>query len=465
MLNIRTHRSARKIWAVAAAAALVAGASACGGDDDGGTAAGPAETDSPDAGSATTEGGAATATDPEPAATSAETEGTEASGEAGAGAPEGEPIRVGVSLSLTGDFSDNGVAAEIGYRLWEKDINEAGGLLGRPVEIKIVDDASDTQQVVTNYENFITRENVDLVFGPYSSLLNIPAGQVAARHGYAFIEAMGNGPSVFEECLPTLIYAGTAASDTAAEGWSDFILSLPEDERPKTAAYVSLDDPFSAPAADHVREIFEEAGIETVYSETYAEGTTDLTPLIRNVQNQNPDMVVSGTQTADGFAQVRAMVQLGFSPDFLFMTNGPVHPIDFPENVGAENTEGIFTIDNWAPELDTAGNEEFVASYLEEHGGEPGEINSTSAQAYAVGQLAQSLVEEVGEIDQEALVEASRNGSYETLVGTVELGECGAPSGSYPLFEWVDGDITVVWPEDVALAEPVYPKPDWGAGS
>jgi branched-chain amino acid transport system substrate-binding protein len=384
-------------------------------------------------------------------------------GASGGSDPSGDPIRVGVSLSLTGDFSDNGEAAELGYRLWEKDMNAAGGLLGRPIEILIVDDASDTQQVVTNYENFITRENVDLVFGPYSSLLNIPAGQVAARYGYAFIEAMGNGPSVFEECLPTLIYAGTAASDTAAEGWSDYILSLPEEDRPETAAYVSLDDPFSAPAAEHVRVIFEEAGIETVYSETYAESTTDLTPIMRNVQNEDPDMVVSGTQTADGFAQVRAMVQLDFSPEFLFMTNGPVHPVDFPENVGPENTEGIFTIDNWAPELDTVGNAEFVASYIEEYGGEIDNINSTSAQAYAVGQLTQLLVEHVGEIDQEALVETSRTESFDTIVGTVELGDCGAPSGSYPLFQWVDGNITIVWPSDLALAEPIYPKPDWGA--
>ena len=421
------------LWIVSVFLVLALIASACG-DDDGDVATDEGATDTT-------------------AVSGEETEGGEASG---------DPLIVGVSLSLTGDFSDNGQAAQIGYELWRDVVNENGGLLGRPVEIRIVDDASSPEQVVTNYENFITRENVDLVFGPYSSLLNLPAGQVAERNGFAFIEGMGNGPSVFEECLETLIYAGTAASDTSAGIWGDYVLSLPEDEQPQTAAYVSLDDPFSAPAAQLLQERFEEAGIETVYSEIYSTETTDLTPLMQAVASADPDMVVSGSQTQDGWAQVRAMVQLGFNPDLLFMTNGPTQVIDFPANVGEENTGGIFTTDNWDPTLGTAGNAEFVEAYIEQHGGTAEEIDSTSAQAYAVGQMAQQLVDDVGEIDQLAIVEASRSGEWGTVVGDVSLGDCSVPSGTQPLFQWIDGQISIVYPTDLAQAEPIRPKPDWG---
>lgn len=373
-----------------------------------------------------------------------------------------DPISIGISLSLTGDFSDNGQAAQEGYELWRDVINENGGILGRDVELTIVDDGSSPEQVVTNYENFINREGVDLVFGPYSSLLNLPAGQVAARNGYAFIEGMGNGPSVFEECMETLIYAGVAASDTSANVWADYVLSLPEDERPATAAYISLDDPFSAPAADTVQERFEEAGIETVYDELYSTDTTDLTPVIQAAAATNPDMVVAGSQQSDGWAQMRAMIQQDFSPELLFMMNGPTAVLDFPENVGAENTDGVFTTDNWDPRLDTEGNEEMVAAYTEAHGVESNEIDSTIAQAFAVGQMAQHLIEEVGEIDQEAMVAAARSGTFATVVGDVTNDECGRPEGAQPLFEWIDGALEVVYPEDVATADPVIPKPDWG---
>jgi ABC-type branched-subunit amino acid transport system substrate-binding protein len=70
-------------------------------------------------------------------------------------------------------------------------VNARGGLLGRKIQLKFVDDASSTQQVVTNYQNLISRDRVDLTFGPFSSLLTIPASEIASRHGYAFPEPAG----------------------------------------------------------------------------------------------------------------------------------------------------------------------------------------------------------------------------------------------------------------------------------
>ena len=77
------------------------------------------------------------------------------------------PIKVGISLSLTGDFADPGKAAQRGYTLWAAEVNKAGGILGRQVELKIVNDASSPDQVVTNYQNIITPDKVDIVFGPF----------------------------------------------------------------------------------------------------------------------------------------------------------------------------------------------------------------------------------------------------------------------------------------------------------
>ena len=85
------------------------------------------------------------------------------------------PITIGVSVSLSGDFSGDGAALKQGYELWAQDINAKGGLLGHQVTMKYVDDASSTQQVVTNYQNLITQDKVALVFGPFISKLTIPA--------------------------------------------------------------------------------------------------------------------------------------------------------------------------------------------------------------------------------------------------------------------------------------------------
>jgi branched-chain amino acid transport system substrate-binding protein len=62
------------------------------------------------------------------------------------------PIKIGVSLSLTGDFSADGKAFQQGYQLWAKTVNANGGLLGRQVTLDIANDASSPVQVVTNYQ-------------------------------------------------------------------------------------------------------------------------------------------------------------------------------------------------------------------------------------------------------------------------------------------------------------------------
>src|SRR5438105_307478 len=85
------------------------------------------------------------------------------------------PVTIGISLPLTGDFSQPGGEARKGYEIWRDEINANGGLLGRKVELKITDDASSQDTVVTDYTRLITQDKVDLVLGTFSSLLNFPA--------------------------------------------------------------------------------------------------------------------------------------------------------------------------------------------------------------------------------------------------------------------------------------------------
>ena len=88
------------------------------------------------------------------------------------------PILIGTSLSLTGDFSADGQAFQKGYTLWVHDVNAAGGLNGRKVQLVVLNDNSSPTQVTTNYQDLITVHHVNLTFGPFSSLLTAPAALV-----------------------------------------------------------------------------------------------------------------------------------------------------------------------------------------------------------------------------------------------------------------------------------------------
>jgi branched-chain amino acid transport system substrate-binding protein len=371
------------------------------------------------------------------------------------------PIVIGISLSLSGDFSDPGNAAMRGYQLWADTVNANGGILGRQVQLKIVDDASSPNQVVSNYQNLITKDKVDLVFGPFSTLLSVPAATVANRYHYAFVEPAGGGPAMFDAKLPNVFFVQPAPVIDCGLPFVNFILSLPAAQRPKTAAYPSLDDPFSSPIADAMQQQFEAAGIKTVFRTIYPPETTDLTPIVEKVAAAHPDMVVAGTQSDDAYAQVKAMIQLKFSPKFLFLANGANSPTNFPDKVGANNTQGIFSCGDWFPTSTANGNPAFVAAYTAKYGGDAFSIDSTSAEAFAVGQLIQAVAAKTGSIDNQTIITSLHSGSWPTLEGNLSWDQYGAPQGSDMLVEWVDHKLLPVWPSDVALHAPVYPKPNW----
>jgi len=280
------------------------------------------------------------------------------------------PITIGASLPLTGRFSEPGTAAKQGYEVWANIVNANGGLLGRPVELTIVDNASDQDTAVADYEKLITVDKVDLVVGPFSSFLVIPTSEVAARYGYAFVEPAGGAPDVFNRAIP----------------FTDFILALPDDQKPKTFAVVSQDDPFTLGVMDGIKSALTAGGVELVFDEIYAPETTDFSSIAIQVADLNPDLIVGGTQLEDSVGQIRAYQEAGYQPRIAFFTTGPSLPGPFREGVGSA-TEGVFASISWFPQAEEYQNADMVAKYIEMFGGTEGDIPEDVANAFTVGQV------------------------------------------------------------------------------
>ncbi len=372
------------------------------------------------------------------------------------------PIKIGISLSQSGDFSDPGKAVKRGYELWAKYVNAHGGILGRQVQLKIVNDASSPDQVVTNYQNLITRDKVDVVFGPFSSLLTGPAATVANRYHYAFLEPAGGGPKVFALKLPNLFFVQPAPVVKCGDSFVSWVLSLPKAQRPKTAAYASLDDPFASPIADAMRAKFQAAGVKTVYKTIYPAETTDLTPIVEKVISSKPEMIVGGTQSEDAYGQVKALVQAKYNPKFYFLANGASSPTEFPDKVGKANVNGIFTCAAWFAQSKAPGNKTFVNAYIKRYGGTAFGIDDSSAEAWAVGQLLEAVAKKTGSINNQTIIKTLHSGTWSTIEGNLSWDAYGSPKGSNLLEEWIGGKLLPVAPKALALAKPVYPKPAWG---
>ena len=369
----------------------------------------------------------------------------------GGGGGDGDPIVIGTSLPLTGEFSQPGQAAEQGYEVWKETVNESGGLLDRDVELVVKDDASNQNTIVSDYNALISRDKVDLLLGTFSSLLNLPASAVAERNGMLYVEPAGGSPELFSRGYQFLFFAQQSTADRQGLVFADWVAALPEDQRPRTAAYPTLDDPFAQPVVEGVKEILEGAGIETVYEETYAIDTKNFDTIVNAMKSADPDLVVHGAQFEDGIGMTRSMLKADFAPDMLFQTNAPSFADQFSDGIGVENTEGVMYAVSHSPEADTPGNAEFVAKYEEMFGGLPPE---DAADAYAAGEVLQAAVEAVGSVeDQEALADWLRENEVETILGPLSWNDDGSPTGEFLIGQWQGGKAEIVLPPEVATAE------------
>src|SRR4030095_11814488 len=111
-----------------------------------------------------------------------------------------QPIRVGVSLSLTGkQYSVQGGDGREGYLLCQKHGNAHGGVLGRPLQFVIYDDASDEKTAAQLYEKLITEDKVDAVLGPYGSAITDAVADVTEKHHKLMIAPMAATTSIWEK--------------------------------------------------------------------------------------------------------------------------------------------------------------------------------------------------------------------------------------------------------------------------
>ena len=372
------------------------------------------------------------------------------------------PIKIGFTVSLTGDFSDDGKAIQQGYQLWADNINAHGGLLGRQVQLVALDDASNPDQVTTDYQTLITTDKVDLTFGPFSTLLTKPASVVTHRYGYALPEGAGGGPSVFQQGLNNVFDVSLPVANNLVS-FAQWILAMPASSRPKTAAYATQDDPFTQPQVDLARQMLEQGGVTTVYNKVYAAETTDFTPIAQGVVASGAQVDVFGTLLPDITAFIQAFKQQHYNPQAIIATAGPDQGAKFLSNIGgAQTAEGIFVPNGWYPDLNAPGNQDMVNAYIAKYGGAAADISSDVPEAYSVGQVVQQVVTQNQSLDNAKLIQTLHSGTFDSVQGKVKFDSTGQNTMATAYqFQWQGGNLVPVYPAAVAKTQPEFPKPNW----
>ena len=394
--------------------------------------------------------------------------GTPSSTSSGTPATAKAPILIGASVSLTGDFSADGQAFKRGYELWMTDVNRAGGLLGRKVKLTFLDDKSDPTQGSTNVQQLISSDHVDLVFGPFSSLITGPTASVAARYGYAMIEGAGGAPAVFDtpsnkarHNVFDVSYPIVAQYDPLL-AW---IKSLPAGQRPETAAYPIIDNPFTIPPEQRAQQTLQGAGIRTLYSKVIPAEAPDYRAAADQVAATGAQIVLLGSVDVPTVAAfMKAFQQQHYNPKIMAATAGPDQGGAFLSAVGKASATGIMTANGWYGGYDNPQSHVMVREYIAKYGGTPSDINSDVAEAYSVGQVAAQAVRATGGTDNAKIIKYLHGGvTLNSVQGPVRFNALGENIKPVVfVFQWQNGKYNQVLPVGAPGSGQIeYPKPNW----
>ena len=371
------------------------------------------------------------------------------------------PITIGVSLSFSGDFGGDGPAMKQGYQLWADTVNKNGGLLGRPVQLVILDDKSDPDLTAKNYKTLINVDHVNLLFGPFSTLLTKQAAPVAHDAGYALIEGAGGGPSVFDPGWNNLFAVSLPVAKNLTT-FAYYILSLPQALRPKTAAYATSDDPFTEPQLRVAQQLLEKAGIKTVYDTNPAYDSTKITgnavkPYAERVVQSHAEVVLLGTLLPEAATFINVFKKENYNPRALIATAGPDLGQDFVKAVGGvKNTEGAFVPNGWYQQADNFQNAQMVNDYVAQYGGTADQINADVAEAYSVGQVLEQAVNKIQSINNAKLIALFHSSEvFNTVQGSAQFDGKGRNMLAIAyLFQWQAGQFLPVYPSSAAVVNP-----------
>jgi branched-chain amino acid transport system substrate-binding protein len=382
------------------------------------------------------------------------------------------PITIGASLSLTGDFSDDGKAFQRGYQLWASDVNASGGLLGRKVTLTILNDNSSPTQVQTNYQTLFAQDKVDLAFGPFSSLLTTPSASVAARYGYALIEGAGGAPSVFaspaNQAAHNVFDVSLPIEDELIP-FVNWVASLPASQRPKTAAYPMADDPFADPPVQLAQQKLQALGVKTVYSKIFPAEVAAYKPQADQVASTGAQAVVLGsTDVPTVAAFMQAFQQQHYNPKMFICAAGPDQGASFTSAVGKPNATGMMVPNGWYPGYANPASQKMVQEYVAKYGGSPSDVNADVAEAYAVGQVAAQAVTSTGGTDNAKIITYLHSGvTISTVQGPVTFDSQGKNSSAAAFtFQWQDSGTAFKQVLPVSAAGSVAiinPKPNWAS--
>jgi branched-chain amino acid transport system substrate-binding protein len=360
-----------------------------------------------------------------------------------------QPLVVGAVLPQTGQLADLAADMQKALQLWQEDRNAEGGLLGRRIELKILDDGSEASASSRLYEQLIDAERVDLLLGPFGSAATVSAAAVVERRRRVLINVTGvTGNTqrvgtryVFQVPAPAAEYGAGALAVVKAAGY-------------QRVHVVARNDPGAREAAAHFVAQANAAGLEAPAVEPAAAGQIPVQ--IAKARSRDAQAWIAFGQPEDAADMIKAFKRIGYAP-WIFLAQGAAEP-RFIALVGRD-AEFTLGISPYEPRFRTRGNDAFVQAWRKRWPADPGTVAATS---YAAALVLEAGVRKAQGVDTERLRAALAALELDTPIGPYRVDANGMQVGAKPaIVQILGGKREIVWPEALATAKWRLPYPRW----
>jgi len=362
-----------------------------------------------------------------------------------------DTVVVGAVVSQSGQQADLAAGYLRGILLWETQVNATGGLLGRPVALKVLDDGSDAVLAGELYRQLIREAKADFLIGPFGSAATRAASAEAEREGRLMVNGAGparvvqQGPNRFLfQSGPSYAARGEGLLQLARKAGITRLHILARQELP------------AQEIAEAMRLEALAQGFVVPEVETYSSFTADFTPFVLRASAANAQAWIAFGEARDAADMVKTFKKHGYAPQLFFARRAAE-----PAFVTAVGQDAEFTLAEveYDPRLARAGNPEFVKAFTAKWSAPPG---LAAAEGYVAGSVLGEAVRRAGTLETDKVRAALADLQTETPLGTYRVGANGQQLGIVPAVAQIQrGRAQVVWPFGLETAQPLQPYPQW----
>ena len=370
---------------------------------------------------------------------------------------DNSPIKVGVVLPLTGEQAKFGEIEKNSLLMGLDEINKAGGVNGRMIELLIEDDTGKPDVGRSAVEKLISQDKVVALTGGYSSSVTYAVCAVAQQRKIPFLVCTGSSDKITEQGWDYVFRIAPPVSEYP-KALNSFLAEI---VKPQSVAILHENSLFGQSGAKEFAEQCEKSGIKVLMKDGYEAGAVDFKPLLIKVKAAKPDLVYMISYVMDAALLMRQSKELNFNPK-LFVGGGAGFTLpEFANNAG-DAAELVFSADLWSAQLPYPGAKEYSENFQKRFGSA---TEYHGAEAYASIYVIADALKRAKETSPEAVRDSLASTDMMTAFGPVKFVSYGKKiqQNALPtyLVQWQKGILETVWPRNVATKPYIFPIPEW----